>query len=269
MEFKTQYVAHMPDENGYVHFTPEEDEVWHKLIARQDKIIQNRACQNFVDGLKQLDFSTERVPQLKEVSAVLTKATGWSVEAVNALIPSDHFFNLLANKRFPAACFVRRLDEIDYLQEPDMFHEYYGHCPLILDPNYTKFMQMYGEIALKANDEQRELLARLYWFTIEFGLINTPEGLRIYGGGILSSKEETIYCLESDIPVRKHFDLIEVLRTPYRIDILQPVYFIIDNFQQLFDIIHEDLFAAIDEAMRLGEFTPLYKLKDDKSPFSC
>ena len=269
MEFETQYQAHMPDEANYVHFTAEEDQVWHQLITRQQKIIENRACQTYIDGLQQLNFSQDQVPQLTEVSALLNAATGWSVAAVDALIPCDYFFKLLANKQFPAACFVRRLDEIDYLQEPDIFHEYFGHCPLILDPHYTQFMQRYGEIALQANEQQRELLARLYWFTIEFGLIKSPHGLRIYGGGILSSKEETIYALESDIPVRKAFDLVDALRTPYRIDILQPIYFIIDDFQQLFDIIHQDLFAAIEEALRLGEHSPLYPTKNEKPLFSC
>ena len=269
MDFKTKYVAHMPDEKGYVHFTAEEDAVWRDLITRQQNVIEHRACPQYLLGLEQLNFSVDQVPQLAAVSAILKQATGWTVTAVEALIPSEYFFNLLANKQFPAACFIRRRDEIDYLQEPDMFHEYFGHCPLITDPLYTEFMQRYGEIALKANEEQRELLARLYWFTIEFGLINTREGLRIYGGGILSSKEETLYCLESDIPQRKPFDLIDALRTPYRIDILQPVYFIIDSFQQLFDIIHQDLFAAIEEAKRLGEHPPLYPLNNEKPPFSC
>ena len=175
-----------------------------------------------------------------------------------ALIPFDKFFELLANRRFPAATFIRTREEMDYLQEPDIFHEVFGHCPLLTNQAYADFTETYGKLGLNASHADRVMLARLYWFTIEFGLIQTAKGLRIYGGGILSSKEETVYCLESPEPQRKPFDPIEALRTPYRIDIKQPVYFVLDNFDTLYKLIDMDLIGLIQQARKLGEFAPAY-----------
>lgn len=257
---KTNYVAKVPDEQGFVHYTEEEDKTWQFLINRQMQVIQNRACDAYLKGLEILNFSRERVPQCKEISKALMCATGWSVEPVPTLIPDDEFFYLLAHRKFPAATFIRRWDEVDYLKEPDIFHEYFGHCPLLTDPHCANFMQHYGELALKANARQRRYLARLYWFTLEFGLIQTPVGLRIYGGGILSSRGETIYCLEDTKPLRKPFDVIDVLRTPYRIDIMQPIYFVIPDFSTLYELTGLDLFSKIQKAVDLGEHPPLFEV---------
>ena len=142
------------------------------------------------------------------------QTTGWSVVPVPAMIKPEQFFELLANKKFPAATFIRTPEDLDYLQEPDIFHEFFGHCPMITYQPFADFMQTYGKLALLAKTEHRSFLSRLFWFTVEFGLIQTDQGVRCYGGGILSSKNETVYAVESDIPQRKPFDLIEVLRTP-------------------------------------------------------
>jgi phenylalanine-4-hydroxylase len=171
------------------------------------------------------------------------------------MIKPEQFFELLANKTFPAATFIRTPEDLDYLQEPDIFHEFFGHCPMITHQPFASFLQAYGKLALAVNKEHRMYLARLFWFTVEFGLIKTLQGPRCYGGGILSSKNETIYAVESDIPLRKPFDLIEVLRTPYRVDQIQGVYFIIDSFEQLFHILKEDIDAAIEQARSLGELS--------------
>tara|TARA_R110000868_G_scaffold53661_7_gene168123 strand:+ start:228 stop:1031 length:804 start_codon:yes stop_codon:yes gene_type:complete len=261
----TSYVATPVDKNGIAAYTTEENLVWQELINRQTPIIQSRACDEYLAGSKLLDLPTDRIPQCPEISKVLQAATGWSLEPVAALIPSDYFFQLLANKKFPAATFIRRREEIDYLQEPDIFHEIFGHCPLLTNQALADFTCEYGKLCLKANDAEREMLARLYWFTVEFGLINTKDGLRTYGGGILSSKTETPYCIDSPIPLRKPFDVIDVLRTPYLIYILQPVYFVINSFDELFNLTQLDLIGLTHEAMQLGMHQPLYKPEDIKS----
>ncbi len=263
MSYKqTSYVAKPVDENGVAHYTEAENSVWHDLITRQSKIVAGRACDEYLQGIELLDMSHDRIPQCFEISDVLQKATGWSLEPVPALIPFEKFFHLLANRKFPAATFIRTRDELDYLQEPDIFHEVFGHCPLLTNQAYADFTEMYGKLGLLADKEDRALLARLYWFTIEFGLINTAKGLRVYGGGILSSKEETVYSLESDIPLRRPFDVMDALRTPYRIDIMQPVYFVINTFDTLFELIEMDLVGLIKEARKLGEYPPHYEPKE-------
>lgn len=254
----TEYIAKIPDENGYVYYTEEENKTWQFLINRQIGVVENRACDEYLSGLETLNFSKDRVPQCKEISEALMHATGWSIEPVPTLIPDDEFFGLLANRKFPAATFIRRWDEIDYLKEPDIFHEYFGHCPLLTNPECADFMQHYGKLALSANALDRRYLARLYWFTVEFGLIQTLSGLRIYGGGILSSKGETVYCLEDSKPLRKPFDLLEALRTPYRIDIMQPIYFVIPDFSVLYQLIEMDVFSKIHEAQALGDYPPRF-----------
>lgn len=255
----SSYIAKPLDANGHVAYTKEENETWQTLITRQSTIIQNRACDEYIKGLSLLNLPRNRVPQCGEITDILQQTTGWSLEPVAALISDEHFFHLLANKKFPAATFIRRADELNYLQEPDIFHEMFGHCPLLTNAAYADFAHNYGKLALKANQHERMMLARLYWFTVEFGLILGNQGLRAYGGGILSSMNETVYCVESDKPIRKPFDVIEVLRTPYRIDIMQPIYFVINSFDTLFHLISVDLIELIDEATKLGMHEPIYK----------
>ena len=261
MLYKKSYVytAKPVDANGIAAYTDEDNSVWGTLYARQLPIVQGRGCDEYLNGLKLLNLPSDRVPQCPDVSAVLKAATGWTLEPVPALIPYDHFFHLLANRKFPAATFIRTREELDYLQEPDIFHEVFGHCPLLTNQAYADFTQTYGKLGLKANEEDRIMLARLFWFTVEFGLIQTKAGLRTYGGGILSSKSETIYCVESDIPERKPFDVIEALRTPYRIDIMQPVYFVIDSFDTLFHLAEMDLMEMIRRARELGMREPMFE----------
>lgn len=256
----TTYVAHAVDDQGYAAYNDEENLMWHDLITRQTPIVTGRACDEYMNGLKLLNFSHDRIPQCPDVTKVLQETTGWGLQPVPALIPSDYFFSLLASKKFPCATFIRRREEIDYIEEPDIFHELFGHCPLLTNQPLADFTQKYGQLCQKANDEEREMLARLYWFTVEFGLINTKDGLRTYGGGILSSKTETPYCIESDVPLRKPFDVIDVFRTPYLIYILQPVYFVIDSFDTLFELTEMDLIGLAHEAKAMGMHKPLYKI---------
>lgn len=232
----TKYTAKKPDKNGLIHFTEEENETWNILIKRQINIVQPRACAEYLKGLDILDMPHDRIPQCNELSEKLNKATGWSVVPVDAIIPLEKFFSLLAHRQFPAAAFIRIREELDYLQEPDIFHEYFGHCPMLTHPSYADFVQWYGVNALKADKKTQSLLGRLFWFTVEFGLLQTEDGLKIYGGGILSSFEETIYALENPVPERLPFDLHQILNTDYRYDEIQKRYYILKNLSQLFQL---------------------------------
>lgn len=255
----TGYVSHLADASGRIAYTKDEDAVWAELYARQEQAIRGRACEEFLHGLDLLKFPHDRVPQLGEVSRVLRRETGWEVAPVPALIPFQDFCELLAARRFPAATFVRHRDELDYLKEPDIFHELFGHAPLLTNPYFAEFTHAYGRIGLTASAEERIFLARLYWFTVEFGLIRKPGAdLRIYGGGILSSIKETEYAIASDAPQRQRFDALEALRTPYRIDILQPVYFVLEDLKELFELARADLPGLIAQACRLGLHPPRF-----------
>lgn len=252
-EKKSSYTAKKPDAHGLIAYTEAENKTWETLYHRQIKIVESRACEEYLQGLEILNLPQNHVPQCQEVSKVLQQKTGWSVVPVAALISFNDFFTLLANKQFPAASFIRTIEEIDYLKEPDIFHEIFGHCPLLTNPVYADFMWEYGKIGLHATAQERVLLARLFWFTVEFGLIQTSRGLRIYGAGILSSKEETIYALESPLPVRKPFSALDVLRTPYRYDEIQKIYFMINQYEDLFNLLKSNMIELVHEAQRLGE----------------
>jgi phenylalanine-4-hydroxylase len=256
----THYLAREPDVSGFIHYPQAEHQVWNTLITRQLKLIEGRACQEYLDGIEQLDLHHERIPQLGEINQVLAASTGWQVARVPALIPFQTFFELLASKQFPVATFIRSQHELDYLQEPDIFHEIFGHCPLLTNPWFAEFTHTYGKLGLKANKQQRTYLARLYWLTIEFGLVDTNQGRRIYGGGILSSPKETLYCL-SDQPQQLAFDPVEAMRTPYRIDILQPLYFVLPDLKRLFELAKEDIMALTQLATNMGLHTPKFPPK--------
>lgn len=266
---KSKYVSKIPDAKGWVNYTDEEEVIWHDLYVRQINNIQNRACQEYMEGIDKIGLSKDKIPQLPEVNERLLDLTGWQVASVPALIDFETFFKLMADKKFPAATFIRTREEMDYLQEPDIFHEIFGHCPLLSLPVYADFMHEYAQIGLSVDHATRVMLARLYWFTIEFGLIQTQQGLRIYGGGILSSYGETKYALESNKPLRKPLNVLDAFRTPYRIDIFQSVYFVIPNFDALFKSLHSDLLVLIEEARKLGMHKPLFPPKEQSDEAKC
>ena len=261
MEFISKYKSYKPDANGLVKYSAIENKVWQTLYERQVKLWSGRACQDYLDGLKSLSLSTDEIPQLPQVSKILKSMTGWVVEPVAALISAREFFILLSQRKFPAATFIRTMDELDYVQEPDIFHELVGHCPMLTNQVYADFMQDYAQMVLNFPEEDWPLLQRLFWFTVEFGLIDTSEGLRIYGGGILSSINETVYSVESDLPQRVLFNPLTVIRTPYRIDQLQKVYFVIHDYQELYDFLKLDVLNLIKKSRELGEFPPLFKVE--------
>lgn len=258
---KSTYVSKQPNHLGIVDYTDEENAIWHDLFQRQIVLLKDRACQEYLEGIDALGITASHIPQIPDVNARMRKLTGWEVAPVKALINFQTFFELMADKKFPAATFIRRREELDYLQEPDIFHEIFGHCPLLTLPVYADFMHQYGELGLRANKEDRAMLARLYWFTVEFGLIETAKGMRIYGGGILSSYGESQYALDSEIPKRVPLTPIEAFRTPYRIDIFQPLYFVIKEFSELFNLMQKDLLPQIAHARQLGMHAPLFEPK--------
>ena len=255
------YQSIIPDKNGYIEYSGEDQVTWNTLFHRQSIHIQKRACPEFIQGLDLIGFTGKEIPQHSFVTKNLSRFNGWGVQQVAALIPASEFFQLLSQKKFPAASFIRRLEDLDYIMEPDIFHEFFGHCPLLTLKPYAEFMHAFGRIALEAKPKDRVQLFRLFWFTIEFGLIKTPQGLRAYGGGILSSFGETTYALESQIPKRVPFDPIDALRTPFRIDILQPVYFVIESFDELFHLIDLDFMKLLAEARELGDHPALFEKK--------
>ena len=261
----SSYESKVPDADGIIAYGDEENAVWRDLYARQKKLLPGRVCKAFLKGLDLLELPAERVPQLKEVNARLQEISGFGVEPVPALISPKRFFTLLAERKFPAATFIRRREDFDYLQEPDVFHEIFGHCPMLTLPTYADFLQAYGETALTLDKAYLWMMQRLFWFTVEFGLIETEEGVRIYGAGIASSAGETPYAVESaEPPERRPFDALTVFRTPYRIDIFQTVYYVIDSARQLYDLVSGDLVPIMDEARRLGSLPPTFPPKEEQ-----
>ncbi|RXZ32436.1 phenylalanine 4-monooxygenase [Oxalobacteraceae bacterium CAVE-383] len=237
-------------------YTAADHAVWRTLFATQAGILQGRACKEFIAGLHGLDMAADGIPRFDALNELLHAATGWRIVAVPGLVPDDVFFGLLANRHFPASWWIRKPAQMDYLQEPDVFHDIYGHVPLLMNPIFADYMQAYGEGGLRSNClNSLGRLARLYWYTVEFGLINTAEGLRIYGSGILSSKGESIYSLESAAPNRVQFDLQRVMSTRYRIDSFQKTYFVIDSFKALFEATEADLapiYRALEKTADIG-----------------
>jgi phenylalanine-4-hydroxylase len=264
MSKNSKYVSHQPDINGLVNWSSKEHNTWHALVKRQLALIEGRACDEYLHGLDLLDLPLDKIPQLPEVNAVLTSQTGWQVKQVPSLINFDEFFKLLANKQFPVATFIRSEEEFDYLQEPDIFHEIFGHCPLLTNPAFAHFTHTYGKLGLAASKEDRAFLARLYWFTVEFGLVCTPSGTKIYGGGILSSPGETLHALDALECEHLPMDPQDALRTPYRIDIMQPVYYCLTSFDSLFDIAEMDIMQLVKQAKQLGLFEPKFLPKEKR-----
>jgi phenylalanine-4-hydroxylase len=227
-------------------FTADEHAMWDRLFARQSEMLPGRASDAFLRGIDVLRLEKPGIPDYRELNARLMAATGWQVIAVPGLVPDDVFFDHLANRRFPAGNFIRTPEQLDYLQEPDVFHDVFGHVPMLADPVFADYMVAYGEGGLRSlKFDALKQLARLYWYTVEFGLIREAGGLRIYGAGIVSSFAESVFALDSDSPNRIGFDLARVMRTDYRIDDFQQNYFVIDSLDQLLDTTVNTDFAPL------------------------
>lgn len=245
-------------------YTAEEHATWKTLFERQTRLLPGRACDEFVAGMRALPIGADQIPDFRRLSDVLARHTGWQVVAVPGLVPDDVFFNHLAHRRFPAGQFIRRPHELDYLAEPDVFHDVFGHVPLLMNPVIADYMQAYGEGGLRAQSLGKlPQLARVYWYTIEFGLVQQPEGLRIYGAGIASSASETVFALDNASPNRIRFDLHRVMRTRYRIDDFQESYFVLGSLDELLDLARIDFMPMYHRIEGEPEFEPGAVLASD------
>ena len=237
-------------EQPWADYKAEDHATWGTLYQRQRELLVGRASNEFLAAQDEMGMTPHAIPRFDQLNEVLGAATGWTLIGVEGLLPELDFFDHLANRRFPVTWWIRRPDQIDYIAEPDLFHDLFGHVPLLMNPLFADYMQAYGRGGVKAHGVGPEALVnltRLYWYTVEFGLINTSQGLRIYGAGIVSSKGESLYSLESPAPNRLGFDLQRIMRTRYRIDTFQKTYFVIDSYAQLIEATGPD-------------FTPLYAL---------
>lgn len=250
----------------WAHFTPEEHRVWDTLFARQAALLPGRASNAYLRGLDVLKLSKPGIPDFEELSERLMALTGWQVVAVPGLVPDDVFFDHMANRRFVAGNFIRRPDQLDYLQEPDVFHDVFGHVPMLADPVFADYLAAYGRGGQRALGlDALKYLGRLYWYTVEFGLIAEPEGLRIYGSGIVSSFAESRFALDDASPNRIAFDLKRVMRTEYRIDDFQQNYFVIPSFDELLRLTVETDFAPLyEELARLPDVPVATVLPEDQ-----
>jgi len=246
-------------------YTPAEHDRWDQLFKRSQAILRNRACDEFVAMIERLELSQSGIPDMEKLSDRLAKLTGWRVVPVIELVPDDVFFSHLANRRFPAGAFIRSEAEMDYLQEPDVFHDIFGHVPLLANPVYADFMQAYGQGGNRALALGRLAnLARLYWYTIEFGLIRTAAGLRIFGAGIMSSVGESVFALESYSPNRIAFNLERVMRTKYVIDDFQQTYFVIDSFEKLLQECYQDFGPLYERMKTASDIAPDQLVEEDE-----
>ena len=237
-------------------YTATDHDVWRRLYARQRELLVGRASEAFLKAQAEMGLTPDRIPRFDDLNRVLADATGWQLVGVEGLLPELDFFTHLANRRFPVTWWIRRPDQFDYIEEPDLFHDLFGHVPLLMNPVFADYMEAYGRGGIRAHGlgaEAMQHLARLYWYTVEFGLIREPAGLRIYGSGIVSSSGESVHSLDSAAPNRIGFDVERVMRTRYRIDTYQQTYFVIDSFEQLMEQTSRD-------------FTPMYaRLADGES----
>jgi phenylalanine-4-hydroxylase len=240
------------DQNWSLYSTAEHA-TWKTLFERQTQLLPGRACDEFVQGMRDLPMGADQIPDFRKLSDVLMPRTGWQVVAVPGLVPDDVFFEHLANRRFPAGQFIRQPHELDYLEEPDVFHDVFGHVPMLMNPAIADFIQAYGVGGLRAQKLGKLTnLSRVYWYTVEFGLVKQADGLRIYGAGIASSYSESVFALDDSSPNRVAFDLPRVMQTDYRIDDFQETYFVINSLNDLLDL------AKID-------FSPLYEQIEGKT----
>lgn len=251
-----QRVEHQMTDKGYVpvyttavveqpwaDYTETDHQVWATLFERQQALLQGRASEEFLRAQQAMGMTADRIPKFEDLNRMLRAATGWEIVGVEGLLPELDFFEHLAHRRFPVTWWIRTPEQLDYLAEPDLFHDLFGHVPLLMNPMFADYIAAYGRGGVKAHGVGPEALVnltRLYWYTVEFGLIREAGGLRIYGAGILSSKGESIHCLESPAPNRIGFDLERIMCTRYRIDSYQKTYFVIDSYEQLMNATRPD-----------------------------
>jgi phenylalanine-4-hydroxylase len=251
-------------EQDYAAYSEAQHDRWRRLYRRQIELVPGRACNEYLTAMSALPYA-RGIPRFEEVNAPLGAATRWQLVAVPGLVPDLVFFEHLANRRFPVTRWIREEHEFAYIVEPDVFHDFFGHVPMLFNPVFADYMQAYGRGGVKAEGlGALQWLARLYWYTVEFGLIRTPQGLRNYGAGILSSPGEVEYAVASPKPRRVLFDLRRIMRSRYRIDAYQETYFVIDAFQQLFDATEPDFTPLYRELQALSDLPADAALPEDR-----
>jgi phenylalanine-4-hydroxylase len=252
-------------DQGWERYTSAEHAIWKRLYERQTKLLPGRACNEFVDGMRALPITADEIPDFRRLSDVLMKATGWQVVAVPGLVPDEVFFEHLANRRFPAGQFIRSPEQLDYLEEPDVFHDVFGHVPMLMNPVIADYIQAYGFGGLRAQKlGVLPNLARVYWYTVEFGLVEQDDGLRIYGSGIASSYSESVFAVDGASPNRIRFALERVMRTRYRIDDFQETYFVIRHLDELLELARIDFAPLYERIKGQPEFEPGDVLSTDR-----
>jgi phenylalanine-4-hydroxylase len=244
-------------EQGWEDYSAEQHAIWKTLFERQSRLLPGRACDEFVQGMHDLPIGADRIPDFRRLSEVLMKRTGWQVVAVPGLVPDEVFFEHLAHRRFPCGQFIRKPHQLDYLEEPDVFHDVFGHVPMLMNPVIADYIQAYGEGGLRAQRAGKlASLARVYWYTVEFGLLQQSDGLRIYGAGIASSSTESVFALADPSANRIRFELERVMRTHYRIDDFQESYFVIGDLDELLALAQVDFGPIYERAHGQPEHEP-------------
>lgn len=252
-------------DQGWANYSTQEHATWKTLFERQTKLLPGRACDEFVQGMRDLPIGADLIPDFRRLSDVLMKRTGWQVVAVPGLVPDEVFFEHLASRRFPAGHFIRKPHQLDYLEEPDVFHDVFGHVPMLMNPAIADYIQAYGVGGLRAQKlGVLDKLARVYWYTVEFGLVQQQDGLRIYGSGIASSASESIFALDDPSPNRLRFDLERVMRTRYRIDDFQETYFVIADLDELLELARIDFGTLYQRVQGQPEYEPGTVLATDR-----
>lgn len=252
-------------DQGWEHYSAREHAVWKTLFERQSKLLPGRACDAFVQGMAELPIDADQIPDFRRLSDALMARTGWQIVAVPGLVPDEVFFEHLANRRFPAGNFLREPQQLDYLEEPDVFHDVFGHVPMLMHPVMADFIQAYGVGGLRAQKlGVLDKLARVYWYTVEFGLVKQKDGLKIYGTGIASSFTESRFSLDDASPNRVYFDLERVMRTRYRIDDFQETYFVLEGLEQLLELAKIDFAELYQQLQGQPEYEPGLVLPSDR-----
>ena len=259
MPKSTTYTSKSPGPDGRFIYDAEETDIWRTLYTRQMDRLAGFACDAYLSGQAKLGFTADAVPQVTDIDQRLNALTGAGVEPVAALIPQVDFSTLLKNRRFPVATFIRRREHLDYIEEPDIFHEVFGHCPMLTHPDFCRFMERFGDLALSLPKPTIKRLYRLWWFTVEFGMIRENGQLKAFGAGIMSSPSEAQHAASNKAEMLP-FDLLTIFRTDYRIDILQPVYFTINSFEQLANSLDADIEALLHQAADLGDLPRRFDL---------
>lgn len=252
-----------------VKYSDENHQTWQYLYNTQILNLQDLAHIKMLECLEEISLPKNHIPQLDEVSKKLYKKTGWQVSKVGDLIDGELFFQLLSDRMFPSTIYIRSNDEASLSRDPDIFHELFGHCPVLLDDAYASLFQRFGHLGLQLDQVQRAFLQRLFWFTFETGLIQTKHGLKIYGGSLLSSIKESSYAIKDVSPLKRNFNMVDIFRTSYRADLLQPIYYIISDFSQLHAMLNdiESIKKNIEFAYELGEFSPLFPIEEQYSKY--